>query len=110
MELNIYEKKKVVKTFSAETYDLMFGTVEDVAEAIDLDSLQSGSDVEIIKLVGKLVMSSMDTVKELLKDIALDFQKHREIQVVVCKKRVSHQHISQSQEPLCCILTHLCVI
>ena len=69
MELNIYEKKKVVKTFSAETYDLMFGTVEDVAEAIDLDSLQSGSDVEIIKMVGKLVMSSMDTVKELLKDI-----------------------------------------
>ena len=55
MELNIYEKKKVVKTFSAETYDLMFGTVEDVAEAIDLDSLQSGSDVEIIKWSASLL-------------------------------------------------------
>lgn len=69
MKLNIYEKKKVIKTYEVDTYDLMFGTVEDVANAIDLDSLKTGSDVEIIKMVGKLVMSSMDTVKNLLKDI-----------------------------------------
>ena len=69
MKLNIYEKKKIIKTYEVDTYDLMFGTVEDVANAIDLDSLKSGSDVEIIKMVGKLVMTSMDTVKNLLKDI-----------------------------------------
>lgn len=69
MKLNIYEKKKVIKTYETSTYDLMFGTVEDVANAIDIDSLKTGSDVEIIKMVGKLVMSSMDTVKNLLKDI-----------------------------------------
>lgn len=69
MKLNIYEKKQVVKTYEAETYDLMFGTVEDVAEAVDLDSLKTGSDVEIIKMVGGLVMNSMGTVKDLLKDI-----------------------------------------
>lgn len=69
MILNIYEKKKVVKTYEADSYDLMFGTVEDVANAVDLDKLKTGSDVEIIQAVGKLVMNSMDTVKELLKDI-----------------------------------------
>lgn len=69
MKLNIYDKKKIVKTYEVDAYDLMFGTVEDVANAIDIDSLKSGSDVEIIKMVGKLVMSSMDTVKNLLKDI-----------------------------------------
>lgn len=69
MKLNIYEKKKVIKTYEVDAYDLMFGTVEDVANAIDIDSLKTGSDVEIIKMVGKLVMSSMDTVKNLLKDI-----------------------------------------
>lgn len=69
MKLNIYENKKVIKTYEVDTYDLMFGTVEDVANAIDIDSLKTGSDVEIIKLVGKLVMSSMGTVKNLLKDI-----------------------------------------
>ena len=69
MKLNIYEKKNIVKTYTAETYDLMFGTVEDVAEAVNLDELKTGSDVEIMTMAGKLVMKSMSTVKELLKDI-----------------------------------------
>ena len=69
MKLNIYNKKQIVKTYSVDAYDLMFGTVEDVAEAIDLDSLKTGSDVEIITMAGKLVLGSMDTVKNLLKDI-----------------------------------------
>lgn len=69
MKLNIYDKKKIVKTYEVDAYDLMFGTVEDVANAIDIDSLKTGSDVEIIKMVGKLVMTSMGTVKNLLKDI-----------------------------------------
>lgn len=69
MKLNIYENKKVIKTYEADTYDLMFGICEDVANAIDLDSLQTGSDVEILKAVGKLAITSMDTIKELLKDI-----------------------------------------
>lgn len=69
MKLNIYDKKEIVKTYEVETYDLMFGTVEDVADAINLDQLETGSDAEIIKLVGKLVIGSMDTVKNLLKDI-----------------------------------------
>lgn len=69
MKLNIYDKKKIIKTYEVDAYDLMFGTVEDVANAIDIDSLKTGSDVEIIQMAGKLVMSSMDTVKNLLKDI-----------------------------------------
>ena len=69
MKLNIYSEKKIVKTYEADTYDLMFGTVEDVAKAINLDALKTGEDVEIIKMAGNLVLSSMDTVKDLLKDI-----------------------------------------
>lgn len=69
MKLNIYEKGKVVKTYETDKYDLMFGTIEDVAEAVDLDSLNTGEDVEIIKMVGKLVLTGMSTIKNLLKDI-----------------------------------------
>lgn len=69
LKLNIYEKKKVVKTYTAETYDLMFGTVEDLIDLIDLDQLKNGSDIEIIKLVGKIIVSGMGTIKPLLKDI-----------------------------------------
>lgn len=69
MKLNIYEKKKIIKTYEAETYDLMFGTVEDLINLIDLDKLQTGSDVEVIKLVGNLVMQGMDIIRPLLLDI-----------------------------------------
>lgn len=69
MKLNIYNKKEIVKTYEVDTYDLMFGVLEDVADAIKLDELKTGTDVEIIKMVGNLVIHSMSTVKELLKDI-----------------------------------------
>lgn len=69
LKLNIYEKKKIVKTYTAETYDLMFGTVEDLIDLIDLDQLKNGTDTEIIKLVGKVIINGMGIIKPLLKDI-----------------------------------------
>ena len=69
MKLTIYENKKPVKIYTAEAYDLMFGTVEDIAEAMDLDNLKTGSDVEIIGLAVDLIKRNMTTVKDLLKDI-----------------------------------------
>ena len=69
MKLNIYEKKQVIKTYEADAYDLMFGTLEDVANAVKLDDLKSGSDVELLKMIGNLVLNSMSTVKDLMKDI-----------------------------------------
>lgn len=69
MKLNVYEKREIVKTYTAETYDLMFGTVEDIADAIKLDDLKTGSDAEILQVVMNLVITCKETVKDLLKDI-----------------------------------------
>lgn len=69
LKLNIYNRKKVEKTYTAETYDLMFGTVEDLIDIINLDKIQTGSDVEIIKLVGDVVVHGLDIIKPLLKDV-----------------------------------------
>lgn len=69
MKLNIYEKRKIIKTYEAETYDLMFGTVEDFINLVDLDKLQTGSDTEIIKLVSDVVLKGMNVIKPLLKDV-----------------------------------------
>ena len=69
MKLDIYENKKVVKTYETESYDLMFGTVEDVMTLFNVDDLQTGSDVEIIKMVGAALPTCINTVKPLLKDI-----------------------------------------
>ena len=72
MKLNIYEHKKIVKTYTAEAYNLPWGVVEDVADAVDLDSLKTGSEAEIMKMVATVVIKSKDTVKVLIKDIFED--------------------------------------
>lgn len=69
MKLNIYEKRKVIKTYEADTYDLTFGVLEDVANAIHLDEIKTGSDAEIFKMALSVALTSTDTVKELMKDI-----------------------------------------
>lgn len=69
MILNIYDKKEVIKTYEAEQYDLMFGTVEDLMTIFDVDSLKTGSDVELIKLVSNSLPKCMNIIKPLLKDI-----------------------------------------
>lgn len=73
MKLHIYGKidgkKAVIKTYTAETYDLLWGTCEDVAGALDLDQLATGSDTEIMRLAMNLVLHSLGTVKTLFLDI-----------------------------------------
>ena len=69
MKLNIYENEKIIKTYTAETYDLMYGTVTDIINAVKLDDLKTGSNDELLKLVINLVLTSLDTVNYLLKDI-----------------------------------------
>ena len=57
MKLNIYGKvdgkKEVVKTYEAETYDLMYGTVEDFLQLLDVQNVQMviGETVEENKII-----------------------------------------------------------
>ena len=69
MRLNIYEKKKVVKTYEASAYDLMFGTVEDILEVTKFENITATSNAELVKVVADLALRSMGTVKYLLMDI-----------------------------------------
>lgn len=69
LKLNIYNKREVVKTYTAETYDLMFGTIEDLINLIDLDKINLDDNTELIKAAGKIAMQGMDVLKPLLKDI-----------------------------------------
>lgn len=69
MKLNIYDKKNIVKTYEAEAYELMFGTVEDILRLIKIDDMNTGSDAEIIKMVGSMLIGGLDDVKFLLFDM-----------------------------------------
>ena len=31
LKLNIYKKREIIKTYESDTYDLLFGTVEDLS-------------------------------------------------------------------------------
>ena len=70
MKLNIYGKKDgrraVIKTYTAETYSLLWGTCED---ALNIDHMETGSNREIIKMAFDLLLHSKETVNELFLDI-----------------------------------------
>lgn len=92
MELNIYNKKEVLKTYKCDTYSLEFGTVEDILELFDIDALQNGADIELIKMVGKKIPKCFEQVKNLLIDIfdglTIDEIRHThfdEIAIVIVK-------------------------
>lgn len=70
LKLNIYNKKNITKTYTAESYDIMFGTVEDLLNLIDLEKFNnSKNDMEFIKVVTEAVVKGFDIIKPLLKDI-----------------------------------------
>ena len=70
IRLNIYDSKdrnKVAKTYEAEGYDLMLGTVEDFMDIIDLDKINDPNEVAkmAIKAYGQLKPLIMDIFPEL---------------------------------------------
>lgn len=69
IKLPIYEKRQIVKTYTAETYDIMFGTVEDLINVIDIDKFMSGSDKDFGVGVAAAIPGVIGLIKPLLKDI-----------------------------------------
>ena len=65
MKLNIYASQtEIEKTYETETYDIMYGTVEDVLDVLDAISDDSDTDTII-----KAVSQNRDKLNILLKDI-----------------------------------------
>lgn len=71
LELNIYDGKKIVKTYSSSDFNLMTGTCEDIINMIDIDKLTSGKlneqalGIEVVKVVAK----SFSKFKPFLQDV-----------------------------------------
>lgn len=66
LNLNIYsaaDKSAVEKTYTAESYDLMLGTVEDLMQLIDVDKMTD--NVEITRMVVK----GFSKLKPFIKDV-----------------------------------------
>lgn len=64
LKLNIYKnQKEVEKTLTAESYDLMFGTVEEVLQIFDPDKMTSEIEIAVT------VFKCFNQLKPILKDI-----------------------------------------
>lgn len=66
IKLNIYKKdnkKEIEKTYTAESYDLMLGTVEEFMQIIDIDKVNDNLEV------AKMVVKCYGQIRPLLKDV-----------------------------------------
>lgn len=63
--LNIYdpESKMIAKQYTAETVDIMFGTMEDVIDIIDVEKLDENMEW------AKVIFVAMKKLKPLLKEV-----------------------------------------
>lgn len=57
------DKTKIEKTYKADGYDLLMGTVEDFMDIIDVDKLDDKAEV------AKMVLKGMEQIKPLIKDV-----------------------------------------
>lgn len=70
LKLNIYKNKnEIEKTYSAQDYAVMYGTVEDLLDLLDLEALTTGDTDDIISAVSRLLKSRNDVINPLLMDI-----------------------------------------
>lgn len=64
LKLNIYNKNgEIVKTYTASEFDLMWGTIEDLIDCIDVDKIDDA------EAVGKMILHVLPQLKPLLKQI-----------------------------------------
>ena len=63
--LKIYNGNNVEKTYTAETIDFSFGVVEDILDALDVESLKSGNKAEL----GTVIIKCSKQLKPFLKDL-----------------------------------------
>lgn len=65
IKLNIYDRetKEITKTYKVDGVDLMFGTVEDIIDVIDIDKLNDNTET------AKMIVRAWGQLKPFLKDI-----------------------------------------
>ena len=69
LKLTIYKGKEIEKTYTAQDYNVMYGTVEDLLDLLDLDALTSKDKGSMLSAVSRLLKSRQDVINPLMLDI-----------------------------------------
>lgn len=74
LNLNIYKGRTVEKVYTADEFDIMTGTVEDLIALIDESAFQRGtvSDSDFVCAVAVMIKGGFEQVKSLLKELFPD--------------------------------------
>ena len=81
--LNIYDPqtKEVAKTYTAETVDIMFGTVEDIIEVIDIENLNDNKTW--LKVIGVSIKKLRPLLKEVFTGLTDDELKYTKVNELI---------------------------
>lgn len=76
-KINVYNGRKIEKTYVAKEYDLMMGTAEDILALIDLEKLNGNLDdedtqMEIIKMIVKSFKTFGPIIQGIFPDLTED--------------------------------------
>lgn len=76
IELHIWKnQREIEKTYKIDSYDLMWGTIEDLVETINLDELASklnsneNNNFDLVGLVANILSGSRHLINDTLKDV-----------------------------------------
>ncbi|MDE5885468.1 MAG: hypothetical protein K2H29_10390 [Oscillospiraceae bacterium] len=83
LTLKIYEGKKVVKEYKAETVDFSFGVVEDILDVLDFDNMKTGDNKEIAAMIVKASRQLKPFLKDLFDGVTDEEIRHTRIQNLI---------------------------
>jgi len=71
LKLNVYKtQREIEKTYCTQDYEVMYGTVEDLLDCLDLDALTNADDKDgVIAAASRLMRARADVINPLLFDI-----------------------------------------
>ncbi len=77
INLNIWKnQKEIEKTYTIDSYDILWGTVEDLIEVVDTENLlkqladdKAGNNMALIRTAANMVTNSRNLINTTLKDV-----------------------------------------
>ena len=84
LKLNVSKNGEVEKTYQTDTCDILFGTVDDMLDLIDIDKLdKKDNEMEIAKIVVQVIPKLKGLLKEVFPGITEEEIKRTKIKELI---------------------------
>lgn len=93
IKLNIYDGRKIVKTYTAETIDFEFGIVEDIMDILDFEHMTG--NVDIAKMIVKASKQLKPFLKDIFDGVTDDEIRHTRIQNLIAVFRGLYDYATE---------------